>query len=102
MVCDEAATRLLGFLLFFDALKFFAGLETDGFARRDVHFFAGAGIAANAGLAGLDAKDAKAAEFDALAAAEGLLQRLENGFDGLLGLTLPRQMLEGAAQVVKT
>jgi hypothetical protein len=85
MVFEAAEARLLGFLFFFDALKFFAGLEADGFARRDVHFFTGAGIAADAGLAGLDAEDAEAAEFDALAAAESLLQRFEYGFDGLLG-----------------
>ena len=67
-------------------MKFFARFEADGLAGRDVDFFAGAGIAADAGLAGLDAEDAEAAEFDALAAAEGLLQRFKNRFDSLLGL----------------
>jgi len=66
-------------------LKLFAGLESDSFAGRDVDFFAGAGIAADAGLPGLHAKDPEAAELDALAAAKGLLQRFENGFNGLLG-----------------
>jgi hypothetical protein len=105
-------------------LEFFAGFEADGFAWGDADFFAGAGVAADAGLAGLDAEDAEAAEFDALAAAESLLERIENGFDGLLGfgaadesfgdnriddvqldhtrLLLLWQMLEGAPQVVKT
>jgi hypothetical protein len=105
-------------------LEFFAGFEADGFAGRDADFFAGAGVAADAGFAGLDAEDAEAAEFDALAAAESLLERIENGFNGLLGfgaadesfgdnrvddvqldhtrLLLLWQMLEGAPQVVKT
>jgi hypothetical protein len=114
----------LGLFCSFHALEFFAGLEANGFAGWDVDFFAGAGIAADAGLAGLDAEDAKAAELDTLAAAKSLLERFEDGFDSLLGfratdkslgdnriddvqldhkrLPLPRQMLEGAAQVVKT
>jgi hypothetical protein len=105
-------------------LEFFAGFEADGFAGRDADFFAGAGVAADAGFAGLDAEDAEAAEFDALTAAESLFQGIENGFDGLLGfgaadeslgdnrihdvqldhtrLLLLWQMLEGAPQVVKT
>jgi hypothetical protein len=105
-------------------LEFFAGFEADGFSGWDADFFAGARIAADAGLAGLDAEDTKAAELDALAAAESLFQGFENGFDRLLGfsaadesfghnrihdvqldhtrLLLPRQMLEGAPQVVKT
>ena len=105
-------------------MEFFAGLEADGFAGGDVDLFAGAGVAADAGLAGLDAEDAEAAELDALAAPEGLLEGFENCFDSLLGfgaadesfgdnrihdvqldhkrLPLPRQMLEGEAQVVKT
>src|SRR6266850_4721437 len=119
---SNGLVRFLGAL---EALKFFAGLEADGFAGRNVDFFTGAGIAADAGLARLDAEDAEAAELDALAAAKGLLKRFENGFDGLLGLgtadtrrgddgvynvqlnhtSLRRfrgQMLEGAAWVVKT
>ena len=85
VACEETETRLCRFLIFVDALKLFAGFEADGFAGRNVDFFAGAGIAADAGLARFHAKDAEAAEFDALAAAESLLQRFENGFDRLLG-----------------
>src|SRR5258707_3597776 len=85
MIWGGAETRLLRFLVVFDALKLFAGFEADGFAGGDVDLFAGAGIAADAGLARLYAKDGEAAEFDALAAAESLLQRFEYGFDGLLG-----------------
>jgi hypothetical protein len=120
-----SAAKLFRLLGRFETLKFFAGLEADGFAGRDVDFFAGAGIAADAGFARFDAENAKAAEFDALSAAEGLLERFENGFDGLLGFgtadvsrgddgvydvqldhtSLRRirgQMLEGGARVVKT
>jgi hypothetical protein len=108
----------------FDALEFFAGFEADGFAGRDADFFAGARIPADAGFAWLDAEDAEAAEFDALAAAESLLERIENRFDSLLGfgaadeslgdnrihdvqlnhtrLLLREQMLEAEARVVKT
>ena len=119
---SNGLVRFLGGL---EALEFFAGLEADGFAGRNVDFFPGAGIAADAGLARLDAEDAEAAELDALPAAEGLLERFENGFDGLFGLGAADvcrgdnsvydvqlnhaslrgfrgQMLEGAARVVKT
>ena len=119
------SNRLIRFLGALEALKFFAGLKADGFAWRNIDFFPGAGIAADAGLARLDAENAKAAELDTLAAAESLLERFENGFDGLLGLgaadvrrgddgvydvqldhtSLRRirgQMLEGATWVVKT
>ena len=67
-------------------MQLFAGLEADGFAWRDVDLFAGARIAADAGFAGLDAENAEAAEFDALAATESLLERFEDGFDGLFRL----------------
>src|SRR5258708_5618433 len=70
----------------FNALKFLAGLEADRFAGRNVDFLAGAGIAADAGLARLDAKDSEAAQLNALAAAESDLQGLENGLNGLLRL----------------
>jgi hypothetical protein len=105
-------------------LELFAGFEADGFAWGDADFFAGTRVATDAGFAGLDAEDAEAAEFDALAAAESLFQGIENGFDGLLGfgaadeslgdnrihnvqldhtrLLLLWEMLEGEAWVVKT
>jgi hypothetical protein len=70
----------------FESLEFLAGFETDGFSRRDADFFAGAGIAADAGLAGLDAEDAEFAELDALPAAHGILEGFKDGFDGLFGL----------------
>jgi hypothetical protein len=119
------SNRLVRFLGALEALEFLTGLEADGFAGRNIDFFTSPGISANAGLARLDAEDAEAAELDALATAESLLERFENSFDGLLGLgaadtrlgddsvydvqldhtSLRRfrgQMLEGAAWVVKT
>src|SRR5260221_6461866 len=83
--CDEIK-RLFRSLGRFNALKFLAGLEADRFAGRNVDFLAGAGIAADAGLARLDHKDSEAAQLNALAAAESDLQGLENGLNGLLGL----------------
>src|SRR5258708_39026783 len=67
-------------------MKFVAGLAADRIAWWNVDFLAGAGIAADAGLARLDAKDSEAAELNALAAAESDLQGLKNGLNGLLRL----------------
>ena len=71
---QRISNKLVRFLGSLEALEFFAGLKADGFAWRNIDFFPGAGIAADAGLARLDAENAKAAELDALAAAEGLLE----------------------------
>jgi hypothetical protein len=68
------------------ALQFFARLETHRFAGGDIHFFAGARIAANAGLARLHGKNSEAAQFNSLAAAHAAFQRFKNRLDGLLGL----------------
>jgi hypothetical protein len=70
----------------FQTLQFLAGLEADSFARRNVDFLSGTGIAADAGLARLDAEDSEAAQLDALAFAESAFEGFKNGFDGLLGL----------------
>jgi len=67
-------------------LQLFAGLEADGFSGLDIHLLAGARIAADAGFARLHVEHAEAAQLDAFAAAESVFQRLENRFDGLLGL----------------
>jgi hypothetical protein len=69
-----------------EALQLFAGLEAHGFAGRYIHFFAGARIAANAGFSRLYGENSEAAQFNPLAAAHAILQRLKNRFDGLLGL----------------
>ena len=63
-------------------LQFLAGLEADGFARGDADFSAGAWIAADAGLAGADAEDAEAAEFDAFSCCEGFFEALKHRIDG--------------------
>jgi hypothetical protein len=70
---------LFGFAL--DRLQFLTWFEAHGFAGRNANFFACAGIAAYAGFAGLHIEDAEAAEFDALAAAHGIFQGFEDGFD---------------------
>src|SRR5215467_1262525 len=74
------------FLLLVFVLQFLAWLEPHSFAGRDVYFFARAGIAADAGLARLDAEHAEAAELDTLTAAERLLQGFKNRLDGLFRL----------------
>jgi hypothetical protein len=70
----------------FEALQFLARLEANRFSRGDADLFAGARIAADAGLARLDAEDAELAEFDALTASHGVFEGFEDGFDGLFGL----------------
>ncbi len=67
-------------------MEFFAGFEADCFAGGDGDLGAGAGVAANAGLAGLDGEDAEAAELDAVFGGEGVLHGLEDGVHGRLGL----------------
>ena len=67
-------------------MQLLAGLEPYRFARSDADFSAGAGIAANAGLAGSDAEDAEASQFDPLACCKGLLETLEDSIHGRLSL----------------
>ena len=67
-------------------MQFFAGLEADGFARRDADLGAGARIAANAGFAGTHVEDAEAAQFDALALGERVLEGLEHCVDSRFSL----------------
>jgi hypothetical protein len=67
---------------FVEGLEVLAGFEADGFAGGDADLGAGSGIAADAGLAGLDGEDAKAAEFDAIAFDEALLHGVEDRVDG--------------------
>lgn len=69
-----------------EQVQFFSGLEANGFSRSDTDFGASAGIAADAGFPGPHVEDAKAAELDALAFSQSVLQRFEDGIDGSLGL----------------
>jgi len=59
-------------------VQFLARFEPDGFAGGDAYLGAGSGIAADACFAGADAKNAKSAQFDALAGGQGLLEALED------------------------
>jgi hypothetical protein len=65
-----------------EGLEVFAGFEADGFTGSDADLGTGAGIAADAGFAGLDGEDAEAAELDAVAFNEALLHGVEDGVDG--------------------
>jgi len=69
-----------------DHVQFFAGFEANRLARRNADLGAGAGIAADAGLACTDAEDAKAAQLDALTGRESLLETLEDRIHGSLSL----------------
>src|SRR4051794_24049144 len=61
-----------------DGLQFFAGLEADRIAGRDVYFSSGAGIAAYASFAGANIEDAESAQLDAIAMGESFLHALKD------------------------
>jgi hypothetical protein len=67
-------------------VQFLAGLEAHCFAGCNAHFGARAGIAANAGLAGTNAKDTKPAQLNALACCESLFEALKHRIDRCFGL----------------
>ncbi len=60
-----------------ERMQFLARLEAHGFAGGDADLGAGAGIAADTGFAGADAKNAESAQLDALACGQSLFQTLE-------------------------
>jgi len=60
------------------AMELFAGLEAHGLAGGDADLSAGAGIAADAGLAGADAEHAEAAQFNAFTGSQRLFQAFED------------------------
>jgi hypothetical protein len=60
-------------------MKLFAGLEANCFAWRNGDLGSRPGIAADAGLAWFDCKDAKASKLDAIASDQGLLHAFEDG-----------------------
>jgi hypothetical protein len=66
-------------------LEVFAGLEADGFAGSYGDLGAGAGIAPNAGFAGLDAEDPKTAQLNAVTGREGFFHGFKDGVDGGFG-----------------
>jgi len=66
-------------------MQFLARLEPYCFARRDTYLRAGAGIAADPGLACPNAENAKPAQFYALTGCQGLFQALKHSIDRRLG-----------------
>ena len=67
-------------------MKFFAGLEADGFAGGDADLGAGARVAPDAGLARLDGEDAESAKLDAVSRDECLLHTVKDGVHCVLCL----------------
>jgi hypothetical protein len=65
-------------------LQILAWFEADRFTGWDCHFLPGPGVAADAPLSGFHDEDSKAAKFDAFAAREGFLHRVEEGIHSLL------------------
>ena len=71
-----------------DVLQVFAGLEPNRASRRDAHFLARAGIAADAPLAWLHLEDPESSQLDPLAALHRGPHRVEHRVDGHLGFHL--------------
>src|SRR5216684_2480835 len=65
-------------------LQFLPRLEPYGLAGRNRDFFTGARIAPDATLAGLNDKDAKAAQLDTVAARQRFLHRMKQSIHSLL------------------
>jgi hypothetical protein len=63
-------------------VQLFAWLEANGLSGRDSYFSAGAWITSYAGFTGLDSKNAKASQLNAIAFAERLFHGLEDGING--------------------
>jgi hypothetical protein len=76
--------RAIGYPLDGLRLEFLAGLESDGFAGRNISDFSRSRVASNAAFARLDDEYAKAAQLDSLAALQRALHRVEQRFDGRL------------------
>lgn len=66
-------------------VKFFAGLEADGFSGSDGDLSTGARIASDTGLSWLDREDAEAAKLDAIALDERPFHAFEDGVDSRFG-----------------
>jgi hypothetical protein len=76
-------------------LKFFAGLESNRLARRNVGDLSGSRIAPNTALTRFDHEDAKSAQLDSLAALQSFLHRLEQRLDRYLGFNFRNAGLVG-------
>jgi hypothetical protein len=79
---EAEASRVASLLDLSERLQIFARLETNRFTWSDGDLGARARVAADAGLAGLDSKHAKAAQFNAVAAAQSVLHGFEDGIHG--------------------
>jgi hypothetical protein len=66
-------------------VQVFPWFEADGAAGSDADFGSGTRVAAYAGFAGPDVKDAETTEFDAVPLGERSLETFKDGFDGGLG-----------------
>jgi hypothetical protein len=69
-------------------LQILARFETHGFSRRDVHFRTGPRISADARLARLDGKYAKASQFNPIVGLKRIFHLIEDCIDSLLRLRL--------------
>src|SRR3954447_15665398 len=74
-----------------------ARLEMRHAVFRDVHAFAGTGIASHARRPAVDREAAEAADLDAVPAHERIAHRVQDGLDGVLGVAV-RQLTETGGQ----
>src|SRR5580700_2817803 len=68
-----------------ERLEFLAGLKAHGLAGRNADFLAGAGIAADPGLARANVEHTEPAQLDSLAFSERALHGFKYSLDGLFG-----------------
>src|SRR5271157_2630406 len=78
MVARCVAPLLAGRVAVFQRMQFLARFEAHSLAGGDAYLGTGSRIAADPGLAGAHAEDAKPAQFDALSVGESLFEALEN------------------------
>src|SRR5580698_8404952 len=64
-----------------EQVEFFARFEANGFPGCDGDFGSGTRVAADAGFAGTDIEDTKAAQLDAIALGKSLFQAFKYGID---------------------
>ncbi len=66
----------------------FARLEANGLSGRNSNFLASPRVSSHTTLAWFDNKDSETSEFDSFSALEGILERVEHGFNRDLGFYL--------------
>ena len=67
-----------------ERLQVFTRLESNSLSGRDVHFRAGSGVPADAGLSRFHGKHTKAAQLNPIICLEGVFHAIKNGVDCLL------------------